>query len=126
MAAKKASCVDLTSLRNARLECLMELYEEFDFGKVAKVMKFLEWKVVEKDECTGEFESVIPTENMLVKDVRYLAETCWKAIDDGQSKEWTVGAGPFEIYWDETDADEVRASLKFVCEEWSSEMILGK
>lgn len=114
----------MSILRSARLECLMEIYEEFDFERMHKVLEFLDWKTSNKNEETGQFELGVMTVPMLMKEVRRLAECCWEAIDNdpesSKTGEYFIATGPFSIHWDESDRDEVRASVEFVCGSWDA------
>lgn len=94
-----------------RIEQVEDLLDEFDFGKVKKVMDFLEWKYhdsVDKEVSIGEIRRM----------ARYLLEIAYKA---DPSPEYMTGCGGFEVTRYMYPGDHTKyISLKFVVTEWSN------
>ena len=94
-----------------RIEQIEDLLDEFDFGKVKKVMDFLEWKYhgsAEGEISVGELRRM----------ARYLLENAYHA---SPSPEYMTGSGGFEVTRNMYPGDTTKyISLKFVVTEWSN------
>ena len=94
-----------------RIEQIEDLLDEFDFGKVKKVMDFLEWKyhdTLDGNVSIGELRRM----------ARYLLETAYNA---DSSTEYITGSGGFEVTRNMYPGDTTKyISLKFVVTEWSN------
>ncbi len=94
-----------------RIEQIEDLLDEFDFGKVKKVMDFLEWTYhdsVDKEVSIGEIRRM----------ARYLLENAYNA---DLSPEYMTGSGGFEVTRYMYPGDHTKyISLKFVVTEWSN------
>jgi hypothetical protein len=94
-----------------RIEQIEDLLDEFDFGKVKKVMDFLEWKyhdTLDGNVSIGELRRM----------ARYLLETAYNA---DSSTEYITGSGGFEVTRNMYPGDTTKyIALKFVVTEWSN------
>ena len=89
-----------------------EVMDEFDFGKVQKVMEFLNWRWVGADEG-------VPREAELRKKVRELMSYTYNQGRDFQ-KDWLTATGGFRVeYHYEWDFFEVG----FYVTQWSTEYL---
>lgn len=95
-------------MRNKQVE---ELLDEFDFGKVKKVMDFLEWTYFDTKDTEVSIEE-------LRRCARYLLECAVKAPD---SDEYYTSTGGFEVTRNMYSGDTQKyLSLKFIVTEWSN------
>lgn len=118
--------LDRKDLEMRRKLALREILDNFDYDKVERVCKSLDWEVYDSSDKTAGGEedvSLVPvTADILIKDTERFAKECWKAFDTGEAEgeEYMVGSGPLELWWCECK-EGVFAHLKFVCEDWRVE-----
>ena len=86
--------------------------DHFDFGKVQKVMSFLNWEWVGSEEG-------VPTEAELRQQVRRLMTDAWNRAD-GLGEDYGTGTGGFWVqYYYEENFFEVTFQLA----QWTSEYL---
>lgn len=88
------------------------IIDYFDFSKVEKVMKFLDWEIYVSKE-----EFVIPNIQQLIKEAKNrIFEAAEKAVEAGETI--YSCSGPFKAMVDfDKSKDEFNISLMFVVEE---------
>lgn len=107
---------------DSRMGCVEEIMDNFDFERVAEVMRHLGWTWIE-DGRSG-----VPNIDMIRENARRLLLSAWDAIDnkakpDGDGLlEWEVSTGGFTAWVAERDGfpHECRAKLTFNVDEWSA------
>jgi len=101
------------------LNLIDQIMDNFDFHKVHRVMKMLNWKWAYSDSETG-----IPEEYELRKFARNELNRALAGVMDGH-KEYQTSCGGFEAYakrWSPEELDEdkpyIQLILKFVVADW--------
>ncbi len=91
-----------------------EIIENFDWERVAKTMKFLNWTWVNVG-CNTEFESEIPKIGRLIKEAR---EMLVRACKDDLL---IIGSGGFQITRERNENHEtVQLTLSFIIADWEA------
>jgi len=89
-----------------------EVMDEFNFGKVQKVMDFLGWQWAGAEEG-------VPREAELRKQVRDLMDICYQQSFT-HKRDWNTGTGGFNVrYYYEVDVFEV----DFCLTHWTTEYL---
>lgn len=93
---------------------LIECLNEFEFDKVHKVMKFLNWKWASKDTPCH-----IPSQYELRESASKLLFECLE-YSETNKEDWTVSTGGFEANSYFEDGNIIDFSLKFIISEYNT------
>ena len=111
---------DVIGLQRKFQELIDNIMDNFDFHKVHKVMKQLNWHWAFAEEG-------IPREDELRKEARKLLNECLYALIKNGEDNWSIATGGFQVratnYRDgETISDGFHVGLKleFVIEDWDA------
>lgn len=104
-------------MRNNFDDLCIEIEANFDFRKVASVMKFLNWKI----SIDGENQLVVPTEAHLRYDAHSMLKEAYDRACEIKS-DFIISRGPFkaEAWYDEAYSKVGMLSLDFVCENFEA------
>lgn len=92
---------------------LVECLNEFDFDKVHKVMKFLNWKWAREAPCH------VPSASELKETASKLLFECLE-YSEIHKEDWTVSTGGFEANSYFEDGNIIDFGLKFIVSEYNT------
>ena len=111
---------------NSQIGITLNILDNFDFDRCAKVMEFLEWRWANDETETPNSENILQLAKRLFRDAWSDLEE--QPFNEEGYREWFVGTGGLEVWVCETDEKNLApnerrylASLKFIVEEWREE-----
>lgn len=96
-----------------REQNIAECIENFDWARIEKVMKHLNWQWY---FSTGENGCHVPSIDEMQQKVTEQFMDCYHKLDNDQEQSYTISCGGFEVCVYKDD----ECSLKFVCSEWNT------